>query len=321
MQTLISTDVDQAAEFLRKGAIIGMPTETVYGLAGNAFDPAAVASIFTVKQRPAFNPLIVHLAGMDRVNDVAREIPAVAEALMRQFWPGPLTLLLPVRSNVPETITAGKPTVAVRVPAHPMALALLEKTEFPLVAPSANPFGAISPTRAAHVVQFFQGRIPFVLDGGACRRGIESTIVGFPDGEPALYRLGAIPLEALEALTGPLRLFASAGTSPDAPGMLLRHYAPETPLILTDDPAATVRDHDGQRIGLLRYREALASGLVHREIVLSPKGSLQEAAAALYDSLHQLDNFNLDVIIAERFPDRDLGRTLNDRLRRAGKAR
>jgi L-threonylcarbamoyladenylate synthase len=319
MKTVISTDIDLAAGFLRAESVIGMPTETVYGLAGNAFSPKAVASIFAIKQRPAFNPLILHVPGIDALDDVVTDVPVMAAELMQVFWPGPLTLLLPKQAAVPDTITAGKPTVAVRVPAHPMALALLRTAGFPLVAPSANPFGSISPTRAIHVAEYFDGQIPLVLDGGECPRGVESTIVGFPDGEPVVYRLGAISLEAIESITGPVRVLKTAEAVPDAPGMLLRHYAPRTPLILTSDAAAEARKHVGRKMGILSFTTQVdVASAAHME-VLSPAGSDAEAAAALYDTLHRLDRLGLDLIIAQRFPDEGLGRTINDRLERGAR--
>jgi L-threonylcarbamoyladenylate synthase len=319
METVISTDIDLAAGFLRDEAVIGMPTETVYGLAGHAFSPKAVASIFAIKQRPAFNPLILHIPGIDALDDIVTTIPGTAADLMRTFWPGPITLLLPKRAAVPDTVTAGKPTVAVRVPAHPMALALLRATGFPLVAPSANPFGSISPTRAIHVAEYFAGQIPMVLDGSECPRGVESTIVGFPDGEPVVYRLGAISLEAIESVTGPVRVLKTAEAFPDAPGMLLRHYAPRTPLILTSDAVEEARRHAGQKIGILTFNTpADVAHAAHLE-VLSSAGSDAEAAAALYDTLHRLDRLGLDLIIAQRFPDTGLGRTINDRLERGAR--
>ena len=319
METVISTDIDLAATFLRQEAVIGMPTETVYGLAGNAFSPKAVASIFAIKQRPAFNPLILHVPGIDALKDVVKDIPDAAADLMRAFWPGPITLLLPKRPAVPVTVTAGKPTVAVRVPAHPMALVLLRATGFPLVAPSANPFGSISPTRAIHVAEYFAGLIPLVLDGGECPRGVESTIVGFPGGEPVVYRHGAIPIEAIEPITGPVRVLKTAEAVPDAPGMLLRHYAPRTPLILTEDAAAEAGKHAGRSIGILTFSTATEVAFAAHREVLSPAGSDVEAAAALYDTLHRLDRLGLDLIIAQRFPDEGLGRTINDRLERGAR--
>jgi L-threonylcarbamoyladenylate synthase len=319
METVISSNIELAAAFLRQEAVIGMPTETVYGLAGNAFSPKAVASIFAIKQRPAFNPLILHIPGIDALDDVVKDIPETATELMRRFWPGPITLLLPKRPAVPDTVTAGKPTVAVRVPAHPMALALLRTTGFPLVAPSANPFGSISPTRAIHVAEYFDGLIPLVLDGGECPRGVESTIVGFPNGEPVVYRLGAISLEAIEAITGPVRVLKIAEAVPDAPGMLLRHYAPRTPLMLADNAREEALKHPNLNIGILTFDAPVDTGFETHQEVLSPAGSDEIAAAALYDALHRLDRLGLDLIIAQRFPDEGLGRTINDRLLRGAR--
>lgn len=318
MQTGISTDVAQAVQWLREGQVIGLPTETVYGLAGDLFNPEAVASIFRIKQRPSFNPLIAHLPSADAMDQVARAIPEAATILAGQFWPGPLTLVLPKQERIPDSVTAGKLTVAVRVPAHTMALEVLERMGSPLVAPSANPFGSISPTTAYHVAEYFDGEIPVVLDGGPCTRGLESTIVGFPGGEPVVYRLGAVAVEWIETVIGPVRVRDTATSAPDAPGMLLRHYAPRTPLVLTDDATAALQGMPaGQRVLILQYQDNLPTGSSADRIVLAPDGDLEVAAARLYDTLHRVDRQGYDVIIAERFPDSTLGRTINDRLWRA----
>jgi len=321
MQTGISTDVAQAVQWLRQGHVIGLPTETVYGLAGDLFNPEAVASIFRIKQRPSFNPLIAHLPSPDALEQVAQAIPEVARTLADHFWPGPLTLVLPKQDRIPHSVTAGKPTVAVRVPAHPMALEVLARIEFPLVAPSANPFGSISPTSAPHVAAYFDGQIPMVLDGGPCTRGLESTIVGFPDGGPVVYRLGAVAVESIEAVIGPVLVRDTASSAPDAPGMLLRHYAPRTPLVLTDDAIAAMQAiPKNKRALILHYREKSSIDGAADQIILAPDGELQAAAASLYATLHRIDRQGYDVIIAERFPDTTLGRTINDRLWRAAQS-
>lgn len=314
---LITQDILAAKAALMADNIIGLPTETVYGLAGNIYSEKAISRIYEVKQRPAYNPLIVHLSSIQDLEQVAIEIPQQAYQLAAAFWPGPLTLLLKKKPGVPDWITSGKPTVAVRVPNHPMALQLLQSLDFPLAAPSANPFSCISPTTAAHVKQYFDHDIPLILDGGACEKGIESTIIGF-DGETAvLYRLGSLAKEKIEQYTGPLAILNKNDKSPEAPGMLSKHYSPRTPLLLLEDISSALQAHQGKKIGLLVFGNPLAYPSVHQVEQLSLKGNLEEAAARLYAALHRLDQSGVDFILAERLPDTDLGRSINDRLERA----
>lgn len=316
----ISTDVAHAARLLQAGELVAIPTETVYGLAGNIFNPTAIANIFALKQRPLFNPLIVHIPSAEQLPELARYVPAKARLLAEAFWPGPLTLVLPKQPTVPDLITAGKDTVAVRVPNHPVVLALLRQVGFPLAAPSANPFGSISPTRATHVAEYFGATLPLVLDGGECERGIESTIVGFEGEEPVVYRLGSLSVEDLEGVVGPLAIKNKKESAPDAPGMLSRHYAPATPTYLVADPQTFIRDFAGRKIGLLLLsRKVEAPGVAH-QLVLSETGDLAEAARGLYGALHTLDKLGLEMIVAERMPEAGLGKSINDRLERATKS-
>ncbi|SHJ39582.1 translation factor SUA5 [Hymenobacter daecheongensis DSM 21074] len=320
--TPISPELAQAARLLRADELVAIPTETVYGLAGNIFSPTAIAKIFALKQRPLFNPLIVHIHSIGQLPTLARHVPEKAQRLAAAFWPGPLTLVLKKQPSVPDLITAGKDTVAVRMPNHPLVLALLQQVGFPLAAPSANPFGSISPTRAAHVEEYFGATGLLVLDGGDCARGIESTIVGFDDDdEPVVYRLGSLALEEIEAVVGPVALNNKKETAPDAPGMLSRHYAPATPTHLTADPAAFIAPLADKKIGLLLFRRKLDAPFVKHQVVLSEAGDLGEAANGLYGALHALDKLQLDLIVAERMPDAGLGKSINDRLERATKTR
>jgi L-threonylcarbamoyladenylate synthase len=227
--------IGKAKEILQRNGLIAIPTETVYGLAGNAYSDEAIKKIFALKKRPLHNPLIVHLKSVSSMYDVAKEIPENALMLANKFWPGPLTLLLKKQDHISDLITAGKNTVAVRVPNHPLALALLNQLEFPLAAPSANPFGSISPTRAEHVLNYFGKKIDLILDGGECEKGIESTIIGFENNNPILYRHGSISMEDIEKITGKLSIITNSDTSPKSPGMLSRHYAPKTDTYLTND--------------------------------------------------------------------------------------
>ncbi len=317
--SIISTDIAKAVELLAADELVAIPTETVYGLAGNAFSEQAIRKIFEMKKRPFFNPLIVHIASPDRLEEIARTVPEKAQLLANAFWPGPLTLVLPKKDSVPDIVTAGKPTVAIRVPKHPVTLDLLGKLSFPVAAPSANPFGSISPTTAQHVAGYFADTLKMVLDGGACTKGIESTIVGFENSTPVVYRLGSVTLEEIESVTGPISLLNKKDEAPDAPGMLSRHYAPSTPTVLAESIDEAIAMHPGKRIGVISIGPGNFFSGITSHIILSETGDLREAAARLYAAMHELDEMNLDVIIAQRFPDEGIGRSLNDRLQRAAK--
>lgn len=314
-----------AAETLMGGGLVAIPTETVYGLAANALDPRAVAKIFAAKDRPLFDPLIVHLANVNWWPRVVSEFPPLARRLADFFWPGPLTIVLPKSDAVPDLVTAGLPTVGIRVPDHPLTRALLRLADVPVAAPSANPFGRLSPTTAEHVRQQLGNRVDLILDGGPCRVGVESTIVQLLDGQATLLRPGGVPLEAIEALIGPVRRpDQTPQDKPAAPGMLDSHYAPRTRLTIVDAvPASPPSPRTGLLVlsgDLLLAGPVDAGGFAAVE-VLSPTGSLIEAASNFFQALHRLDQAGLDVILAVPFPDHGLGRALNDRLRRAAHCR
>lgn len=317
---MITTDLDLAIQALTANEIIAIPTETVYGLAGNAFNETAIEKIFQLKKRPFYNPLIVHISSANYLDQVARDIPLLAKSLAAQFWPGPLTLILKKQPGIPGLVTAGKDTVAIRVPNHPLTLRLLTQLDFPLAAPSANPFGSISPTAAGHVAGYFKDNLKVILDGGACEKGVESTIIGFEDEQPVLYRHGAVPLEEIEKVAGNvLQKIKGSGHDVAAPGMLSRHYSPATNTYLTGDVREYIRSFRDKKIGLLLFKDAVRDPAISHQEILSPTGDLNEAARNLYAALHRLDHLNLDAIIAERFPEHGLGKTINDRLQRAVK--
>ena len=315
--SIISNSITKAVALLNEEQIIGIPTETVYGLAGNIYSSKAIKSIFTMKQRPLFNPLIVHIKSVNDLHEIARDIPEKALILAKAFWPGPLTLVLKKQIAIPDLVTGGKDTVAVRVPNHPLTLALLNQLAYPLAAPSANPFGCISPTTAAHVAGYFKDLLPLVLDGGACERGIESTIVGFVNGEPVVYRLGSLAIEDIEAIVGTVKIITHDEIAPAAPGMFSKHYAPLTTTFLTADVMEKLKTFPHQKIGVLVFQKEIDDPKIVQQEILSSTGNLAEAASQLYAALHRLDNCHLDCIIAERFPDIGLGKTINDRLKRA----
>jgi L-threonylcarbamoyladenylate synthase len=350
----VTKDIQQAAEWLRAGGLVAIPTETVYGLACNGLNADVVCQIFQTKGRPPTNPLILHVGSVDAVAGLVREVPPLARRLMAAFWPGPLTLLLERAPGVPDAVTAGLARVGVRMPDHPMALALLGSLDFPLAAPSANPFGYVSPTRAEHVQAQLGDRIAGILDGGPCGRGLESTVVGVETGpggleEVVVYRLGALPPAAIaERLGVPVRLHAAPappgsapapgsppapgaapapGTQPGdaavaqvAPGQLALHYSPHTPLLVVegwDDPALAVLPA-GARVGWLGFT-SLPTGVLEgpTALRLSPRGDLAEAAQAFYGALIDLDGQGLDWLVAQRLPDDGLGAVMNERLARA----
>lgn len=319
-KVIISKDISKAAEVLNQNGLVAIPTETVYGLAGNIFSEVAIRKIFELKQRPLFNPLIVHIHSLDQLPSFVSEIPQQAQDLVEYFWPGPLTLVLPKKPDVPDLVTAGKNTVAVRVPNHPTTLDLLRKLDFPIAAPSANPFGRISPTKAEHVAEYFNGRLKMVLDGGECQRGIESTIIGFENDRPIVYRLGSISVEEIEKVVGPLNIKNKKESAPDAPGMLSRHYAPITKTVLVDDIDAALQKYSNLKIGLLTFDKDIDHDSVLHQIILSLDSDMDVAVVKLYSAMHQLDSLDLEIIIAEKFPDHGLGRSINDRLSRAAKS-
>ncbi|NJD19849.1 MAG: threonylcarbamoyl-AMP synthase [Gemmatimonadetes bacterium] len=307
------TDVERAAQVLRQGGLVAFPTETVYGLGADALNPSAVARVFECKGRPRFDPLIVHLAEAGALRSVAAAVPEAAAQLARRFWPGPLTLVLLKRAEVPDITTSGLPTVAARVPDHPLALSLLERAGMPVAAPSANPFGRVSPTRAEHVIEQLAGDVDMILDGGPCRVGVESTIVGLTGPRPTLLRAGGVPVEEVEAVVGPLEHPPRRSDRPLAPGGLESHYAPRTPLVLG---APESFELPAGRVGLLALREPRSRTGYAAVEVLSPTGDLREAAVRLIAALRALDARGLDLIVAEPVPETGLGRAIQDRLRR-----
>lgn len=305
------TGLKRAAEMLRRGGLVSFPTETVYGLGGDATDDAAVARIFEAKGRPSFNPLIVHLPDAEAVEAYC-VMDDTAQRLASTFWPGAMTLVLPIRpyAGISKLVTAGLDTLAVRVPDHPLAQALLRETALPIAAPSANPSGRVSPTTASHVLAGLARRIEAVLDGGPCGVGVESTIIDCTGVTPALLRAGGLPAEAIEDCLGkPLAPPPpKSATAPSAPGQLASHYAPKGVVRLD----ATETEPGETYLGF---------GPLGADMNLSRSGDLVEAAANLFDCLHQLDAMGAERIAVAPIPDHGLGRAINDRLRRAAAPR
>jgi L-threonylcarbamoyladenylate synthase len=322
--------IAEAAAIIRAGGLVAFPTETVYGLGADGLNPAAVARIFEAKERPPTDPLILHIAEPETLLQLVREAPPVALELAHRFWPGPLTLVLPKQPGVPDIVTAGLATVAVRMPAHPVALALIRAARTPIAAPSANRFGRTSPTTARHVQDDLGDRIDLILDAGPTPIGVESTVLDLTRPVPTILRPGGLPREALEGLLGPVAVQTHLAEGPmPSPGLLPKHYAPRAPMILVIGPPprmrATLRDMvarytaQGHRIGLLIAEEdrAETADLPAETLVLGPEGDLETVARRLYEGLRELDGRDLSLIIARDFGDQGLGLAVRDRLTRA----
>lgn len=315
----IGKDIAHAAAVIRMGGVVGIPTETVYGLGANAFNEKAVLEIFRIKNRPFFDPLIVHIHSAAVLERYVTGVDPLIRKLTRAFWPGPLTVLLPRQYCIPDLVTSGNPLVAIRVPDHPLTLALLKELDLPVAAPSANPFGYISPTTPEHVALQLGDKIPYILDGGACAVGLESTIVQAVDGEVTVLRLGGLSLEKIAAVTGKMPVLAiSTHSDPKAPGQLDKHYSPRTPLRVAEDISVAFAAEAGKRIGLLSFRETYPALSFAASAVLSARGDMDEAATGLFAAMRRLDALDLDLILAEKFPAEGLGPAINDRLARAG---
>jgi L-threonylcarbamoyladenylate synthase len=317
VKTVISTDRDAAVELLQKGDLVALPTETVYGLAANALKPVAVAKIFEAKDRPRFDPLIVHLPNREwlgRIVDLPTGDQQLIGKLADKYWPGPFTMVLPKREVVPDIVTAGMDTVAVRLSAHPMFAKIVGELDQPLAAPSANRFGRISPTMAQHVLDELDGRIPLIVDDGPTEHGIESTIVAVRDGGIAILRRGPITHEQLSEFAEVSSVLRAARIS--SPGQLPSHYAPKTPLCLIDS-VEEFFPQKNQRVGLLAWHGRRSSVKFAAVRSLSERHDLREAAANLFRYVRELDALGLDLIVAERVPSRGLGAAIMDRLERA----
>lgn len=319
MQTVIGTDIDRAKHFLKNGGLVAIPTETVYGLAANALNTEAVLNIFEVKNRPSFNPLIVHCADWQMAQQYVKNIPNKAYLLADKLMPGPFTLLLEKKDVIPDVVTAGSSKVAIRVPNHPMTLTLLKELDFPLAAPSANPFGYISPTTAEHVLQSLGGKIPYILDGGPSAVGLESTIAGFGENEEIiLYRSGGVSIEDIEKISGEkVQLVNSvAEKNPATSGRLKSHYAPDTALYVGNIDELQ-REFADKKIAVISFAKKYTGIEDGYQFILSPAANLHEAASNLFAALRKIDELDASAILAEVFPNEGIGRAINDRLSRA----
>jgi L-threonylcarbamoyladenylate synthase len=311
-------NIEKAAGIIRAGGIVSFPTETVYGLGADVFSTAGVLKIFEAKNRPFFDPLIAHISSLEQLKDLADHVSERAVELARAFWPGPLTLVLPRRASVPDIVTSGLDTVAVRMPRHPVALELIDRSGTAIAAPSANPFGRLSPTRAEHVLEGLGGALEMILDGGPCEVGVESTIIKLEADRAFLLRPGGVALEELERIVGAVET-AGAGKLTEAPGQLPYHYSPAKPVRIFN--SLSEMDLTAADTAFLLFRDhgtAVPESLNPERIaVLSPSGDLREAAANIFSCLHRLDRLTVKKIIAEAVPEKGLGRAIMDRLRKA----
>ena len=308
--------IQQAFEILSNGEILAIPSETVYGLGADATSDSAISRIYKIKKRPHINPLILHVSNINMVEQFA-ETNTLFYSLSKYFWPGPLTILLEKQEHIPDLLTSGLPAVAVRMPNHPLTTALLKQLDFPLAAPSANPFGYVSPTSAQHVEDQLGTKIPYILDGGPCSIGIESTIIGFDEQEkPIIYRLGGKKIEDIEAVVGKVKLKINHSSDPMAPGMLKSHYAPSKRVIIGKLDMLIER-FKNQNFGIISFHKKFNEISEEKQIVLSPSKDLSEAARNLFSALRIMDQKNIDLILTEKFPEEGLGAAINDRLKRA----
>jgi len=317
VKTVISTDRVAAVDLLRKGDVVALPTETVYGLAANALNPIAVAKIFEAKKRPRFDPLIVHLANREWLRRIAEFPPGDRQLILKladKFWPGPFTMVLPKRKMIPDIVTAGLDTVAVRISAHRVFAEIVDELDEPLAAPSANRFGRVSPTTAQHVLDELEGRIPLIIDAGPTEHGLESTIITVQDGRIRILRRGPITADQLSEFANVDTVASTPKIS--SPGQLPSHYAPKTPLELIDTGENYFPQRHG-RVGLLAWHPIKSFQRFAAVRQLSQEQDLREAAANLFRYLRELDALGLDLIVAERCPSRGLGAAMMDRLERA----
>lgn len=308
------TSVSEAARLLKEGKVVAIPTETVYGLAGNAFEPKALAKIFAAKERPTFDPLIVHIADIAQLTDIAKDIPDAAYKLARAYWPGPMTMILPKKDCIPDLCTSGLPSVAVRFPSHPVAQAIIKESGLPLAAPSANLFKHVSPTTAEHVAAQLADRIAGIVDGGACSVGVESSIISLV-GDPTVLRPGAVTPEMFAKILGEVKVKESTskpGQAMQAPGQCDTHYKPQVPLYFGKVP-------DGFTLPAHTVRIAFGNqeGPIPATVNLSKTGDMTEATAKLYAYMHDLDLPEYDLILVDPIPNTGVGMALNDRLKRA----
>jgi len=330
VNTKFDLSIEEAAALLQAEEVVAFPTETVYGLGADATSDAAIAKIFAAKGRPNDNPLIVHIGSIEQLPQVVASVSDEAQQLMDAFWPGPLTIILPKQAGIAESVTAGLPSVGVRIPAHPVALALLQTVDLPIAAPSANVSGRPSPTKAQHVADDLDGKIAGIVDGGATEIGLESTVIDCTTTPPTILRPGGVTQAEIEAVIGAVCMAVSleqAESTPKSPGMKYTHYAPSAPLFLVKGDrayfAGVIADAkaEGKRVGILVPEEQAASYAAEVILTCGSKADLPSVSKRLYDALREFDAHDLDVIYAEPFYATDLGEAIANRLQKASGGR
>jgi L-threonylcarbamoyladenylate synthase len=319
--------ITQAAHLLRENEVVAFPTETVYGLGANACSDEAVRKIYQAKGRPSDNPLIVHIASVDKLDEIVKDIPNYAYKLINEFWPGPLTLILPKKGDQLSTlVTAGLDTVGVRMPSHPIALSLIREADVPIAAPSANQSGKPSPTHASHVYHDLNGKISGIIDGGATGVGVESTVLDCSSTVPTILRPGGVTKEQLESVIGEVQLdqaLIEEGLAPKSPGMKYTHYAPNAPVVIVNGRLEFLQkiidqhQKEGKKVGVLTTEEAFNQLQAYKVIACGRRANLQSVAAELYDVLRKFDNEEVDIIFSESFPQSGVGEAIMNRLLKA----
>lgn len=308
-------NIKRSANVIKSGEIVAFPTETVYGLGADGLNPTAVSKIFEIKKRPSFNPLILHVASINQIIDLVEINNKLVEKLTESFWPGPLTIVLPKRNIVPDIVTAGNPTVAVRMPRHPVALELIKASGRPIAAPSANTFGFLSPTTAEHVEKQLGEKIEFILDGGKSDVGVESTIIEIVGEVIYILRPGGISIEQLKKFSKNVKIKETDPENPTAPGQLIQHYAPKVPIKFLDE--LNLKEIKDKKLAALFLSENKTAIKFEKIEILSPTGEIHEAAANLFHHLHSLESLDVDLIIVEPIKEDGLGMAIMDRLRKA----
>lgn len=314
---IIGKDIDFCVELLKKEEVVAIPTETVYGLAGNIFSNKAIDKIYKIKNRPYYNPLIVHTDSIEKISEFVEYIPDNALKLLNKFSPGPLTIILKKKKIINDIITGNKDSVAIRIPNHKLTLELLSKIDFPVAAPSANPFSYVSPTNPNHVNENLGDKIQYILDGGQCEIGIESTVISFIEETPKILRFGKITKEDIISVIGEVNIFEGNSNNPDSPGQLKIHYSPKKKLILGNIDEL-INSFDKNKTGILSFSKNFENIPKNHQFILSENKDLNEASYNLFNYLRILDNISdIDVILAEKLPDEGIGMAINDRLKRA----
>ena len=308
-------NIKRAAEAIIKGDIIAFPTETVYGLGADGLNPTAVSKIFEAKNRPSFNPLILHIASIDQLDEIAETKSEAAHKICKAFWPGPLTIVLPKKKIVPEIVTAGNSTVAVRMPNHPIALEIIKTIGGPIAAPSANTFGFLSPTTAKHVEKQLGKKVEIILDGGKCNVGVESTIVEVNNDIVQILRPGGISIEMLKSVYDRVEIKETVSNNPNAPGQLFHHYAPDIPVMFFDEVKR--EEVQNKKLAGLFFVENKTDYKFEKIEILSETGEIHEAAANLFRHLYSLESSGVDLILVESITEDGLGMAIMDRLRKA----